>query len=282
MSNLDDFLKNPYGHDTGSGKKPVIARASVWPAWEVSVTGTTKEYFKFKHGEENELTAKVQAENLAGSNGYTSLGILTTIYAKSAIQSNFNEDWNSFVKAYESEEKFYVSARGKDKLTESGHMEAVQVLIDNGGPFPYDQFIEYLKNNPEVFEDTKYCRLIQIDNEVLKAKGVTNSAGYSYQFFAIDKVYDSREGALADNPISTLEPVIEASADEALSETAAGNNWTFIMLEKEAPTILSKVNELVGKSKVPKVKDDAIVKTAGEYGIAPADIRFLIETSVPF
>ncbi len=247
---LDSFLQNPYGHNEGDGQqKPVIAKASVWPAWEVSF-GAEKTYFEYKSDDtgENEAEAKGIADSVASGDGYVNLGIVVIIQVEDAIQSNFNEDWYSFVPAYHSKKKFYVTQKGAEKLQENGHLDNVQALIDNGH-FPYDTAIEHLKQNPTVFQAEKWCRLIQKDETVLKAKGVKSKSGYTIQFFVVEKVYESRDEALADNKVDETDnqvsqPVVNTGT---LSDTAITNNWTLAALQENTQTITLEIIELSGQ-----------------------------------
>ncbi len=294
---LDNFINDPYGYDKGdSGQKPVIARASIWPAWKLVSYGETF-YFTYKYSKEGELEAKemAYAESVENKLAFMSVGILTTIYADHAIQYMFDENYSSFVQSYHSKEKFKPSRKDRD----SEYLENLEKLIFDGGPFPYDTVYDAIVANQEVFENTHYCKLVQVVDEVSKAKGITNSKGYPYQFFVVEKVYDSREAALADNKIDEAVSISRGEMDNAfdnssLSELALKNRYTMKYLQKESAAILGKVkseyNKITDKDEnifPPKALKLAAEKIAGDYGIEPADIDLLEadeleESEIPF
>ncbi len=288
---LDNFINDPYGYDKGdSGQVPVIARASIWPAWKLVSYGETN-YFEYKYNKEDELETKKMAQAKAGNdkNAFISAGILTTIYAEDAIQYMFDTDYYSFVLSYHSQEKFKPSK--KDYRSE--YLPTLQKLIADGGPFPYDVVYNAIIANQAVFENTVYCKLVQVVDEVSKAQGKENSKGYPFQFFVVEKVYDSREAALTDNEIDEVNPISQGEVDLAfdgssLSKLALENYRTIELFQKSATSILGGID--AERMKLMESNNDlafseanqlATKKVAGDWGIEPADVD-LLENEVPF
>ncbi len=297
---LDQFLENPYGHSTNNQQKPVIAQAEVWPAWEVSINGE-RLYFDYKSdgNGENERKAEVLANNTAANVGYVNLGILTLIRAKDAILSNFSEDWYSFVRSFHSKEKYtkyFNSEKGYQRLQESECFDDILAFVENGGPFPYDIVIEHLRKSPDVFENKRWCRLIQKNEGVMEAKGIRNKSGYPYQFFAVEKVYGNRKEALDDldeQDITSSQSIVNASIGGALSEIGTKNyesveNFLAYIAKKGGPDLVHNQikNAIEGINlKGDKIKTmtekEANSYVAAEYGVSPADLK-LLEIDIPF
>lgn len=291
---LDSFLEHPYGHSTNNQQKPVIAQAEIWPAWE-SNFGAERNYFNYRSDTtgENERLAKELADSANGGNGYVNLGILTKIHAKDAIQSNFSEDWYSFVRSFHSKVKYteyFNTENGRQKLQESKHFEDISAFVENGGPFPYDIVIERLRQNPAVFESKRWCRLTQENEGVMEIKGIRNRSGYPYQFFVVEKVYENRQAALED---ATDQPVIEANAEGVLSAIGTKNYnnvqgfITFINSGGGPDMIANQIRNAVdgidmkGEKAKPMTPEQARSYVASEYGVEPVDFKFL-EIDIPF